>query len=204
MRPVARRTALVLLAAFVLPTTLLAQRDHRGDHRRGLRHIEDGRRGFWGVLSVGAGAERVDLEGDGFGYSDELTRPVVALRLGGTVNRHLRLGGELNSWINERNDVTETVSALMLIAQYYPSARAGLFLKGGVGIGRSAVEFEDGFDIGDTGFAGAIGAGWDIKLGRRFALVPTVDWAHHTYAGDPGEGYKERILTVGLGFALQH
>ena len=204
MRPVARRSALVLLATILLPTALLAQRDNDRDHRRGIRHIEDGRRGFWGVLSVGAGVERVDLDGDGLGYSDPLTRPVVGLRLGGTVNRHLRIGGEVNSWINERSDVTETVSALMLIAQYYPSARAGLFLKGGVGVGRSAVEFDDGFDVGDTGFAGVLGAGWDIRLGRRFALVPTVDLAQHGYAGDPGEGYKERIVTFGLGFALQH
>ena len=128
------------------------------------------RHGFWGSLGLGAGAEAVDLVNpdDGFGYSDNLTKPTVQLRLGGTVSPNLRLGGELSSWINSYygsgGDVTETVGGVFGIAQYYPAKRAGFYLKGGLGLGRSAVDYAGGPTISDYGFAAVVGAGYDIRV----------------------------------------
>jgi len=42
------------------------------------------------------------------------------------------------------------------------------------------------------------------SLSRRFALVPAVEFAQHFYSGDRGfPGYRERLLSFGLGVAFQ-
>lgn len=170
---------------------------------RGLSIVrEGGRGGFWGSFSLGAGGEAFDLR-DGLGYSDELYRPTVSLRLGGTVNQHLRLGGEALAWINERDHDVESLTSLLFIGQVYPLAASGLYLKGGLGIGRNAVEFDGGGNIGDTGFAGLLGAGWEVRLGRRWYLNPAFDVVEHRYTGRGNERYRERLINFGLGVLFQ-
>jgi hypothetical protein len=171
---------------------------------RGLAVVsEGGRGGFWGAIGVGAGGESFDLR-DGAGYSNELYQPTVSLRLGGTLNQQLRLGGELLAWINEDGPAVETLSSALFIAQLYPVSSAGLYLKGGLGIGRNEVDFPDGgYGVGDTGFAGLVGAGWEIPVGRRVFLVPAVDLVGHSYTGRGGERYRERLVNFGLGIGFQ-
>jgi hypothetical protein len=173
------------------------------DTPRGLVEVHEGqRRGFWAGLSLGAGGEAFDLR-DGLGYSDELYRPTVSLRAGGTVGQSLRLGGEALAWINDHDDVTESLTSLLLVAQFYP-ARTGLYLKGGVGLGRNEVDFHDGFaGLGDTGFAGLLGAGWEIRLSRRFYLNPAVDLVEHRYTGRGIDRYDERLINIGMGVLFQ-
>jgi hypothetical protein len=171
---------------------------------RGLVEIHEGQRhGFWGGLGIGAGGEAFDLR-DGLGYSDELYRPTVSLRLGGTVGQHLRLGGEALAWINDHDDVTESLSSLLFITQFYPASSAGLYLKGGLGLGRNEIDFHDGFaGLGDTGFAGLLGAGWEVRLSRRFYLNPAVDLVEHRYTGRGTDRYRERLLNIGMGVLFQ-
>ena len=118
---------------------------------------EGGRRGFWFGLGAGAGGESNDVSGPG--YSGLFYQPTISLRAGGTVSQHLRLGGEILSWFDEQGDATASLSSALFVAQFYPLRGSGLYLKGGVGIGRNAVDFDNGFDVGDTGFAGLVGAG---------------------------------------------
>lgn len=173
------------------------------DAPRGLSVVqESGRAGFWGGLSLGAGGESFDLR-DGAGYSEELYRPTVSFRLGGTVNQNLRLGGEVLAWINERNRTVESLTSLLLVGQFYPLATTGLYLKGGLGLGRNAVEFDDGGGVGDTGFAGLLGAGWELRMGRRWYLNPAVDVVGHRYTGRGNERYRERLVNIGLGVVFQ-
>lgn len=171
---------------------------------RGLAEVhEGGRGGFWGALGLGAGGESFDLRNGG-GYSGELYRPTVSLRLGGTLNQQLRLGGEFLVWINEDGPAVETLSSALFIAQLYPVSSAGLYLKGGLGIGRNAVDFpDDGYGVGDTGFAGLVGAGWELPLGRRVYLIPSIDLVGHSYTGRGGESYRERLVNFGLGIGFQ-
>lgn len=161
-----------------------------------------GRHGFWLGLGLGAGGESYDIR-SGSGYSDVLYRPTVSLRLGGTVGQHLRLGGEVLSWINENGPATESLSSALFIAQYYPASALGLYLKGGLGIGRNAINFDDGSGVGDTGFAGLVGVGYELRLGRRFYLNPVVDLVGHTYDDRNGGSYRERLVNFGLGLLVQ-
>jgi hypothetical protein len=163
---------------------------------------ETGRRGLWFGLGVGAGGESNDFIA-GAGYSDPFYQPTVSLRLGGTLGQHLRLGGEVLSWINEEDDAVESLSSLLFVAQVYPIKAAGLYFKGGLGIGRNAVSFDDGFDVGDTGFAGLVGAGYELRLGRHIYLNPAVDLVGHTYEGRGGGSYRERLVNFGLGILVQ-
>ena len=170
---------------------------------RGLVEVSDrGRHGFWGALGVGAGGEAFDLR-DGAGYSGELYRPTISLRFGGTPTRYVRLGGELQGWIDDQGSRTESLTSLLFITQFYPAPATGLYLKGGLGLGRSEVDFDDGFGIGDTGFAGLVGAGWEVRVGRRLYLNPAVDLIQHRYTGRGGDRYRERIVNFGIGVLFQ-
>jgi hypothetical protein len=170
---------------------------------RGLSLVrENDRAGFWLGASVGAGSESFNLL-DGEGYSEELTRPTVSFRLGGTVSQSLRLGGEVLAWINERDHAVESLTSFLFTGQLYPIATTGLYLKGGLGLGRNAVEFDGGGDVGDTGFAGLLGAGWEIRLGRRWYLNPSLDVVEHRYTGRGSERYRERLVNFGLGVLFQ-
>ena len=173
------------------------------DTPRGLSVVrESGRAGFWGGFSIGAGGEAFDLR-DGAGYSEELYRPTVSLRLGGTVNPSLRLGGEVLAWINEHDRTTESLTSVLFVGQLYPLAATGLYLKGGLGLGRNAVDFDQGGGVGDTGFAGLLGAGWEVRMGRRWFLNPSVDVVEHRYTGRGNERYRERLVNFGLGVVFQ-
>ena len=186
--------ALVLLAA----PAAAAQ-----DTPRGLVEVHDSERaGFWGALGIGAGGEAFDLR-DGLGYSSELYRPTVSLRLGGTPNRYLRLGGEILGWIDDQGSRTESIISVLFITQLYPAPSTGLYLKGGLGLGRNEVDFDDGFGVGDTGFAGLLGAGWEVRLGRRWYLNPAVDIVEHRYTGRGGDRYRERVVNFGIGVLFQ-
>jgi hypothetical protein len=192
--------ALVPLVA--LATAVLAAPVDAQQARPGLVEVSSERGGFWLGGGFGVGIERLNLDADGRGYSDALSRPTLSLRLGGTVSPALRLGGEFFVWINESGAATETISSVLLVAQYYPLGHSGLFLKGGAGIGRSAVVEVGGFGTGDTGFAGSVGAGYEVRLSRQLFLTPTVDFMQHRYGGRV-ESYDERILNLGLGVTYQ-
>jgi hypothetical protein len=193
-----RRGVLTAAAILLLGGPAAAQ-----DAPRGLVEVkEGGRHGFWGALGLGAGGEAFDLR-DGAGYSSELYRPTVSLRLGGTPNRYLRLGGEIQGWIDDQGNRTESLTSVLFITQLYPAPTQGLYLKGGLGLGRSEVDFDDGFGVGDTGFAGLLGAGWEVRVGRRLYLNPAIDLIEHRYTGRGGERYRERIVNFGFGVLFQ-
>jgi hypothetical protein len=206
MREYRRSRSLWVTAAslFVtlLPISIATSNAHAQQPPPGLVEVKDGgRRGFWFGIGAGAGGESNDLAGSG--YSEPFYQPTVSLRAGGTVSPHLRLGGEVLSWFDEQGDAVASLSSLLFVAQFYPLTKAGLYLKAGAGIGRNALDFDDGFDVGDTGFAGLLGAGYELRLGRRLYLNPTVDLVGHRYSGRFNGDYTERLVNFGLGIVFQ-
>jgi hypothetical protein len=194
-----RRTVQAAVAVVLVVSSAAAAQDAP----RGLVEVSEGNRGgFWAGLGLGAGGESFDLR-DGAGYSTELYRPTVSLRLGGTVGQQLRLGGEVLAWVNDQGGATESLTSFLFIGQVYPVSTAGLYLKGGLGLGRNAVDFRDGYEVGDNGFAGLLGAGWELRVGRRLYLNPAVDLVEHRYSSRGGERYRERLVNFGLGILFQ-
>jgi len=191
------RTAALLLV-FAFPVMVSSARAQNAP--RGLVELEERRRaGFWLAASLGAGREAFDVNDDALGYSSSLTEPTVALRLGGTVNEHLRLGGETIVWFHDVPGGTESLSSVLFVAQYYPLRRGPLFLKAGGGLGRSGVDFRDGVSVSDVGFAVAghragRGLGAAVLLGgSRSGRLPGTATALRR-----GRGLPDRALTRGV------
>ena len=129
-----RLSPLLVTVVFLTGTLLGAPGNALAQRPEGLIEVktqEPGRSGFWIALGLGAGGESYDIQ-PSTGYSSVLYRPTVSVRLGGTVSRHLRLGGEVLSWINEVGPAVESLSSGLFVAQFYPS-KSGLYIKGGLG-----------------------------------------------------------------------
>lgn len=201
-----RRTAIVLATLTGLALTVAPQVD--AQRRRGLVELppEGTRRGFWLAGGVGRGEESFRFGSDPF--SEGMPKPVIAFRMGGTPDQNLRLGGEVSSWVNPYTDdegysVTETLSALTLIGQFYPIRTSGLFLKGGVGVGASATSVDWGNTVTETGFVAQYGVGYDIRLGRSLALTPTVELFRHRFTKRGDDPLDERLFHIGIAVTWQ-
>ncbi len=211
MKTTMRFFASAIAVLILVPTTsALAQR------RRGLVDVSPSseRHGAWLSFGLGAGTDSYRYDTDP-SYGHSLTKPSFFIAAGGTVNPHLRLGGEINAWVNEYTDdsgygVTETLVGGLLTGQVYPVKQLGLFLKGGAGISRSAAYVSGGGygGPGETGFAYLYGAGYEAKLGRNFFITPMVSVMNHRSdpgrrSGDPLGTLHERVVTVGVSLTFQ-
>ena len=171
--------------------------------RLGLARLQDSpRAGFWGALGFGAGGEAFDLR-DGLGYSEDLYRPTVSLR--SVARRASTCGSAAKCSVGSttRAIAPNRITSVLFVSQFYPAPATGFYLKGGLGLGRNQVDFDDGFGVGDTGFAGLVGAGWEIRVGPRWYLNPAVDVVEQRYTGRGGEGYRERVVNFGVGVLFQ-
>lgn len=203
-----------VLAAFALVLFLSPGSDLMAQRRRGLVDVSprSGRHGPWINFGIGAGSENYRFDSPSTYQPDDIVKPSFWIAVGGTVNPHLRLGGEINAWVNEYTDtltlesVTESLVGGLITAQVFPVERLGLFVKGGLGISRSGTSISGGYGTGETGFAWLGGVGYEIKLARNFFLTPAVSVMHHRSSGqrgDPAGALHERVATVGVGLTFQ-
>ena len=93
-------------------------------------------------------------------------------------------------------------SSVLFVGQLYPAGSAGLYLKGGLGLGRNASKI-GGAEVSDNGFAGLLGAGYELPISRRVFLVPSVDLVQHWYSERDTDGYRERLVNFGLAVVFQ-
>ncbi len=168
--------------------------------------------GFYIGFGLGWGSLKVELEDD---YDDEVNYITDAqdggagyFRLGGALSNKLLLGVEANSWVkdytvefgSETFDARVTVSNVALCLTYYPTEY--FFLKGGPAFAQSELEFE----VPDSPFSGTVedegaglmlGAGGELRLTRRFAIVPSAQWFYQKF-----DEYKVNVfsLTLGVGW----
>jgi hypothetical protein len=202
-------TALALLGVGVAVQNAEAQR------RRGLVDITPSgeRHGFWLNLGVGAGTESSRLEPE-TDYTEGLTKPTFSLRMGGTVSPNFRLGGEIIGWADPHFDadleenVTSYLGGAFLIGQFYPSRRAGFFVKGGLGVTRSGENIDGPGDLHEDGFGWTAGVGYEIKLSRTLYLTPTIDFLKHRSQIRDIDGvleppFHDRLLTFGVALTIQ-
>ena len=201
-----------LLLAMGAAIVLIPAPTASAQRRRGLVDVSDRhqRHGAWLTFGLGAGRESFKFSNLPGGYSNEITKPSFWLAAGGTVNPHLRVGGEINAWVNQFNEageqITESLVSGLLTGQVFPIRDLGLFAKGGVGISRSGSDVQGGFGSGETGFAYLIGAGYELRLARNFFLVPSLNLLQHRSTGsrdDPDGTLQERVVTLGIALTFQ-
>ncbi len=172
-----RHATIVLLLAGVLSVPASAQQNPQT------------REGFWLSFGVGAGSLGCDDCGD-----ERETGTNVNLRMGGTLSQRLILGGEANFWTKSEGDVTLSTGNIGPVLLFYPSANGGFFLKGGLGMSQTSLEFGS-FTIDDTGIGVTVGIGYDARVGKKFALTPYLDIINSSY-----DGGSFNQVAFGLGF----
>lgn len=198
-RPILLAALFAVSAASLAP--LAAQRSSRD---RGIVELapEPTRGGFYATLGVGAGREQYKFS-DQNEFTDALTKPTIAIRLGGTPNANVRVGAELFGWGSEVEEGTESFSTALLSAQIYPSQTAGLYLKAGGGIARSGIDFDNGSSTFETGFGWTLGAGYDLPLSRSVSLGPTIDLYQGSFTQRNEPTLTERVLNIGVQVTFQ-
>ena len=127
------------------------------------------RQGFYFGLGLGTGS--ADL-GSGTANSTRLSGSAGSFRFGFTLNPNIALGLESNSWLKSAPDGLFGTTTLTLAASVFPAE--GLVLRAGVGAGA-----EGGAGDGLGGEAGSglmVGAAYEFRVARSFALGPQVDY----------------------------
>lgn len=128
------------------------------------------RRGTWfqaGLLAVAS-----NRMGDAYGGQ---IGGGLTLAVGGTVNRHVLLGAELDASIEAAAGSGDynglpVGARLLAVGRWYPSAAGSVFLLAGAGLG------VDG-EVADYSFAGlgpAVRAGVGLDFGRAVSFTPAV------------------------------
>jgi hypothetical protein len=203
--------ALAMGLALLIPASEAA-----AQRRRGLVDVSPSheRHGAWLSFGAGAGDDsyRYDVDAS---YTKAIRKPTFFIAAGGTVNPHLRLGGEINAWIDQYTDatgyrITQSLVGGLITGQVYPVRELGLFVKGGLGISRSGASASGGgYGPSETGFAFLYGAGDEVKLGRNFFLTPLVSVMNHrSNSGQPNAPgdlgtLHERLVLFGVGLTFQ-
>lgn len=206
---VLRLAAVLTLAAIGAASQLPAQ---GGTAPRGLEVVKNPSRrsGFWGTLGFGVGSESFSVP-PGVQPPGWLASPTFNMRIGGTPNVHLRLGGELISWYNDDGAYSQTLGGTLGIAQLYPSVTQGFFLKGGGGYAWNSFGedyycnwyycYQYGY-AEDSGFVWSVGAGWEIPVSRKVNIVPTVDYYESYFGGRYTDNYTERLWNFGVAVGI--
>lgn len=150
------------------------------------RHRRDG---FWFNLGFGYGSLGCD------GCSGREGGLSGGLQLGGTVSRKVLLGGATTGWTKSEGAATLTVGTVLALVRFYPSARGGFFLEGGLGLGTIHASVDGFGSESETGGGALLGLGYDIRVGENVSLTPAwLGFAARTSNADANVGQ----LSVGL------
>lgn len=170
---------------------------------REVRETRSTRRGpYYATFGLGLGGEAIADLGAPAPYTDPRVRPTLSIGFGANVGQALRVGLDGFAWFNLTNDgAIETVSAVMLGGRIYPMPRSGLYLRAAGGFGRYGIDITDDCGcstalVSDYGLAYALGAGFEVPVGRGLWLGPSLEMVRIDITG-PG-GYRERVLNFGI------
>lgn len=146
-------------------------------------------------FNLGAGTAGINFTGVD---SDREGGLAGGLRVAYAFTPELAVGLEGNFWTKEVDNQTWTFSVGAAALTYYPGAK-GFFVRGGIGGGSMEFETEQGgvtYSASDDGFGFLVGAGYEWRLARKFALGPEVDYSYAKISDDISLNYVN--FTVGL------
>lgn len=150
------------------------------------------RKGFWIGFGFGYGSYGISCDGcNGLGREGSYTG---YLKMGGTLNKHLLLGGESLVWTKSEGGSSVTAGNVTFSGYYYPQPAGGMFLSAGVGFSEASAS-SGGVSGSNTGPGLTIGAGYDIRVGTNLSIVPTGNWVY----GHPESGFSHNFFQFSLG-----
>lgn len=124
------------------------------------------RKGFWFNGGLGYGSLGCD------GCASRTGAVSWDISLGGTIGPKALLGVGSSGWTKSQFGSTLTVGILDLRARYYPAAKGGFFLSGGVGVGTVSTAISGIGSGSETGLAILIGLGYDIRVAPNVSVTP--------------------------------
>lgn len=183
--------AVRMVASLALALCLTTQAAAQDDDSR--------RQGFW--FNIGFGYGTADFNCDNCGNTSRESGVTANLALGGTLSEQFLLGVESDGWYKKDSGVHNLFGNFMLVGYFYPSPSADFFLKGG--IGSASYLFRNGTSVDDNGLGFMVGGGYDIPIGRRTSLSPTVAFNLGTMGDHQGaRGVKINWLQIGASITL--
>lgn len=183
------KALLAVVLASMLPAAFAQERDS----------------GFWfgGDFGYGSFKRSFSITGE-----TSQNKQALQFRAGYFWTRRLLLGLEAGGWVLQSADLNdpskgEDLGTLLLIAQYYPGAASGIFMKGGLG----AVRYTNNrpLEDGGTGSGGMVGIGWDVRLGNSsFYVTPLLDYSFGRVTGattppNTRQDFDYRAVTLRIG-----
>jgi opacity protein-like surface antigen len=161
------------LAVILAPITAAAHPQTRGGFFMGIGLA----RGSMGVSDASANDARESGWGGGF-------------RLGYAPNPRFALGLENSNWIGVGENSASTLNTFIAAVSVFPAE--GLVLRGGAGVGTWAGA--GGGLSGEVGTGWTVGAGYEFRVARSFAIGPQLD-----YSGVSLSGIDTNFFNVGAG-----
>jgi hypothetical protein len=70
-------------------------------------------------------------------------------------------------------------------------------------VGRYGLDFDSYTHQADLGWAGRVGAGYEIRVSRDVFVAPTVQVLLASFSGRSFATYRERVVNVGLSVVFQ-
>jgi len=141
------------------------------------------RDGFFIGLGLAKGSAALDF---GSGSTDRESGTGGSFRFGWTVNPKFGLGLENNSWFTSSDVAVAAMGVTTLAASFYPAE--GLVLRGGLGAGYEGAA-SDGLG-GDAGFGWTLGAAYEFRVTRSFAIGPQIDYSHMSLSSADANYYN--------------
>lgn len=188
VRPYQLIVAFTVIAA-LSPTSLAAQRPQT-------------RQGFW--ISMSGGTGNLNWSCDGCSKRDH-GGGTLAVRLGGSPSQNFLLGAEFNELFVDLGVAEISAGYGAFTVYWYPSATGGVFVKGGAGIGTYYRHTSDTLTARSTSAAILLGAGYDIRVGRKISINPMLTlWSSNkAYLKEEGvpiaTGFRQYGVALQLG-----
>jgi hypothetical protein len=197
-----RSLLLVTLFLITSPATIArAQSAATNDGAIPFRH------GFFVSAGAGIGSGVIDCSTCS---RDRKAGPVAYVRVGGTINPHLRLGIESDGWKTTTFEIDDKVAFVTADLYLYPSVTNNFWIKGGFGLA-AAKESVPGHEVKASGaaFAGGIGYDWkvghgDFVIGQFATYLRQVSGTVNIDGADSGLSASTNILELGIGLGFRH
>ena len=196
-----------LFAAMISAVSAPAQAMSTQSHASTADGAPTVRKGFFNSGGFGYGSAGIDC--DGCSHNRE-SGPVAYIRLGGTINPHLRIGVESNGWAKTAYGVDEQIAFVTADLYVYPSVSNNFWLKGGVGLATGKESYNsDELKATGVGVGGGIGYDWNVS-GGNFVLVPFATYLRQLSGNikldgvDSGVSANTNLFEFGVGLGYRH
>ncbi len=174
-----------VIALFVLCVSVIAPASANAELRPAVHD------GLYLGFGIGGGSAGLKIDGlaDDLGRESGLS---MNLRIGGAASNKILIGAEIDAWRKEEHGFALQYNNYAACITYYPAEM--IFIKAGPAF--SAVIAEAfGFTDTENGFGLTLGAGTEIRLGSKFALVPSFQ-----YISQDLDGFSTNFYSFLLGF----